>query len=277
MEFWKFIIVAIVQGISEILPISSSGHILIVENLLNMQTDLTLAIFLHFGSLMAVLVYYFKDLCTIVKSVFLFVFKKNREEEVIFNSKLFLYLVIASIPAGVLGLLFNDFIEETLSGLIYVFIFLLITGTLLLINKKLNRERELKEMKAIDALVIGCFQGIGILPGISRSGITIFGNKVRGFKNEDSARFAFLMFIPVSLGSFLLEVVKMFKPDAPGINQNEIVMYIVAIIISGLTTFLSLKYIFNIIKKGKLHYFAFYCYAVGVVGLIVLLVQHLIG
>ncbi len=275
MDIWKYIVVALVQGLSEILPISSSGHILIVENLLNMKTDLTLAIFVHFGSLIAVLAYYFKDLVNIVKGVCLYVFKKNREEETIYNAKLFLYLVIASLPAAIIGLLFDDFIESTLSSLLFVFIFLLITGTLLLINKKLNKERTLKEMKPVDALVIGCFQGIGILPGISRSGITIFGNKVRGFKNEDSAKFAFLMFIPVSFGSFLLEVIKIFKADSISISQNDIVAYIVAIIISGLTTFIALKYIFAIIKKGKLHYFAFYCYLVGIVGLIVLLIQHL--
>lgn len=271
-QLFKYILLAIIQGISEILPISSSGHLLIFESIFGInENNLTLAIFLHFGSLIAVLIYYRKLILDIIVAVFKFVFKKDRSEITLENSKLFLMLIIATIPAAILGLLFNDFIENTLSSLWFVFSFLLCTGVLLLIIKKLNKTRELKSMTMLDALLIGCFQGVGILPGISRSGSTIFGLKTRGFNNDGAAKFAFLMFIPVSLGSFLLEMIDVVQGEI--VFSDPIYYYIIGIIVAGITTFLALKAIFGIIKKGKLHYFAFYCFLVGVVGLIYMFVQ----
>lgn len=264
----KKIFLGIVQGISEILPISSSGHTLIFSNILNIDTNgLQLLIFLHFGSLVAMIIYYWKDIWNIIVSLCRYLFKKDRTEDTRFYCRLFIYMVIATIPAGIIGLLLSNIIDEYLSNLYFVFSFLIITGIILLINRKLKGEKTLKEMKPLDALGIGCFQCIGVLPGISRSGSTIFGGKVMKLNNEDAAHFSFLLFLPITAGSFLVEVITGFD-EIMAYQTFDLISDIIAVIVAGIFTFLSVKYLFKIIKKGKLHYFAFYCFLVGIVGII---------
>lgn len=270
----KKILLGIIQGIAEVLPISSSGHLLIFSNILNIDTNgLQFVIFLHFGSLIAMMIYYWKDIVCIIKSLWVYLFKKNREEETLYYCRLFLLVVVASIPAAIVGFLLGDIIDQYLSNLYFVFSFLVLTGTLLLIGKKFNGDKTLKELKFKEALGIGCFQGIGVLPGVSRSGSTIFGGRVMKLSNEEAAHFSFLMFLPVTAGSFLIEVISEFDAiksyDMPTLFTD-----IIAVIISGITTFLAVKYLFKIIKKGKLHYFAYYCFAVALIGIIVCLCLH---
>lgn len=269
--FIKKIILAIIQGIAEVLPISSSGHLLISSEILNVETQgLQFIIFLHFGSLVAMVIYYWKDLINILFSLCRFIFKKDREENTLFNCRLFINLIIASIPAAVLGILFSDIIDEYLSNLYFVFSFLIITGCLLLINRNLNGTKTLKEMTALDALTVGSFQCVGILPGISRSGSTIFGGKVTKLSNEAAANFSFLMFLPVTAGSFLIEVVKEFDTII-ATEPINLLLDAIVVIISGIVTFLAVKFIFKLIKKGKLHYFAYYCFAIALIGIIICL------
>jgi len=269
--FIKKIVLAVIQGIAEVLPISSSGHLLIASNILNVETQgLQFIIFLHFGSLVAMIIYYWKDLISILFSLCRFIFKKDREENTLFNCRLFINLILASIPAAVIGILFSDLIDQYLSNLYFVFSFLIITGTLLLINKNLNGTKTLKEMTALDALAVGSFQCVGILPGISRSGSTIFGGKVTKLSNEAAANFSFLMFLPVTAGSFLIEVIKNFDTIV-STDPINLATDLVVVIISGIVTFLAVKFIFKLIKKGKLHYFAYYCFAIALIGIIICL------
>lgn len=271
IDFIKKIVIAIVQGIAEILPISSSGHILITSELLNVESSLQFAIFLHFGSLVAMIVYYWKDIFNIIVSLFNFLFKKNREENTLYYCSLFVKLVVASIPAAILGILLSDLIDSYFSNLYFIFTFLIITGILLLINKNLNGEKTLKELKYKDAFCIGLFQGVGLFPGISRSGVTIFGSKVMRLSNEEAAHFSFLMFLPVTAGSFLLELIGDF--EAISFNEPLVLLSDLAcVIIAGLTTLFAVKYLFKIIKKGKLYYFAYYCFAVSLIGIITCLI-----
>ena len=273
IDFIKKIVVAIIQGIAEILPISSSGHILITSEILDVESSLQFSIFLHFGSLVAMIVYYWKDLINILLGLINFIFKKDRSDNTKYYCSLFIKLVIASIPAAILGIILSDAIDSYFSNLYFVFTFLIITGILLLINKNLNGEKTLKELKYSDAFCVGLFQCIGLFPGISRSGSTIFGGKVMRLNNESAANFSFLMFLPVTAGSFLLEVVK----DFDSINFNEpliLLSDLFCVIIAGLTTFFAVKYLFKLIKKGKLHYFAYYCFAVALIGIITCLILN---
>lgn len=267
----KKIILAIIQGIAEILPISSSGHLLIFSEILNIDTNgLQLVIFLHLGSLVAMMIYYWSDIKEILVSLCLFLFKKDRQEKTMYYCSLFLKLVVASIPAAIIGFALGDIIDQYLSNLYFVFAFLTITGVLLLISKNLKGEKTLKEMTYLDALGIGCFQGVGVLPGISRSGSTIFGGRTRRLSNQEAAHFSFLMFLPVTAGSFLVEIIK----DFDIITQTQpldLLSDAIAVIISGIVTYLSVKYLFKLIKKGKLYYFAYYCFAVSVIGIILCL------
>ena len=267
----KKIILAIIQGIAEILPISSSGHLLIFSELLEINTNgLQLIIFLHLGSLIAMLIYYWSDIRDIIVSLLVFLFKKDRSEKTIYFFSLFLKLIVASIPAAIIGFTLGDIIDQYLSNLYFVFSFLIVTGSILLISKNLKGEKTLKEMSYLNALTIGCFQGVGVLPGISRSGSTIFGGRVNRLSNEEAAHFSFLMFLPVTAGSFLIEVIKDFDTISTS-QPMDLLSDFIAVIISGIVTYFSVKYLFKIIKKGKLYYFAYYCFAIAIIGIIVCL------
>mgnify|MGYP002575693530 CR=1 FL=1 len=269
----KKIILGIIQGITEILPISSSGHLLIFSKLLNIDSNgLSLIIFLHFGSLVAMIIYYRKTIWNIITSLFKYIFQKNRDEECKYYCKLFLLMVVASIPAGIIGLCLGDIIDSYFTSLYYVFAFLIITGILLLINQKLTEKKSLKDISYIDALEIGLFQSIGVLPGISRSGITIFGGKVAKLNNEEAANFSFLLFLPVTLGSFIWKIISEYQFIFS--QPTEILIGdFIAVIIAGFTTFIAVKVLFKVIKKGKLHYFSYYCFLVALLGVIICLIS----
>lgn len=264
IELLKFILLAVIQGISEVLPISSSGHLQIVQEILGMDTSsLTVSIFLHLGSLVAMIVFYRKLIFSIIGNSAKYVFKASERNETNNNAlKLFFMIVIACIPAGLIGILFKSKIESIFANTIFIGINLIITGCLLFLQKYIKGKKTLDTMNWLDAIVIGLFQAIGILPGISRSGITTIGGKVSKLQDEDAINFAFLLFIPVTLGTGLLEVVDIIKGDLV-LSSNDILLYIVGIIVSGLVTYIALSLLLKIIKKGKLHYFAYYCFAIG--------------
>lgn len=264
IELLKFILLAVIQGISEVLPISSSGHLQIVQEMLGMDTSsLTVSIFLHLGSLVAMIVFYRKLVFSIIGNSIKYVFKSNERNDTNKNYlKLLFMIVIACIPAGLIGLLFKNKIESIFANTIFIGINLIITGCLLFLQKYIKGKKTLDRMNWLDAIIIGLFQTIGILPGISRSGITTIGGKVSKLQDEDAINFAFLLFIPVTLGTGLLEVVDIIKGDLV-LSSNDILLYIVGIIISGLVTYIALSLLLKIIKKGKLHYFAYYCFVVG--------------
>lgn len=263
VEILKYIFIAFVQGVAEILPISSSGHITLASEIVNINPSLTLSIFLHAGSLIAVIVYYAKDLWKMIKHLFLYIFKKDRSEEAIKYSKLVLMLVIATIPAGLVGVFLKDIIDQIFQDNIFLGIDFLITAIILFVIGRINCDRKTKDMNILDAFIVGLFQAVGVLPGISRSGITISGLKTRKFNNEDSANFAFLMFIPISAGSFLVEVYDLIK-EPSAFDSSLAVPYLIGIVVAGVVTYFALKLLLKVIKKGKLWYFSIYLLILGI-------------
>lgn len=263
VEILKYIFIAFVQGVAEILPISSSGHITLASEIVNINPSLTLSIFLHAGSLIAVIVYYAKDLWKMIKNLFLYIFKKDRSEEAIKYSKLVLMLVIATIPAGLVGVFLKDIIDQIFQDNIFLGIDFLITAIILFVIGRINYDRKTKDMNFLDAFIVGLFQAVGVLPGISRSGITISGLKTRKFNNEDSANFAFLMFIPISAGSFLVEVYDLIK-EPSAFDSSLAVPYLIGIVVAGVVTYFALKLLLKVIKRGKLWYFSIYLLILGI-------------
>lgn len=264
----KYIIVALVQGVGEILPISSSGHMVIIQSILGLKSeDLTFEIFLHFASLIAIILFFYKKIWLMIKSFIQYIFKKElrKNEEVKHNFKLCIYLVIATIPAGIIGVLLDDYIGAYLSKMWIVGCFLLLTSAMLFIITKLNRERKIEEMTYLDALVIGLFQCIGILPGVSRSGSCIVGGSSRKINQKDAAEFAFIMAIPIMLGSaiFSLEDIKIALE-----NKDLFIPYIIAFIVTLIVTYISLKIFLKIVKKQKLTTFSIYCLVVGIISIV---------
>ena len=274
IELLKFLLLAVVQGISEVLPISSSGHLQIVEWLLGMDTSsLTLSIFLHLGSLIALIVFYSKLILDILIRSSNYIFKKEQRNKENKNAlKIIFLIIIATIPAGTIGLLFKSKIETIFSDVLFVGISLIVTGILLFISKYLKGTKSLENMSYLDALIIGLFQALGVLPGISRSGITSIGGKVRKINDEDAVNFAFLLFIPITLGTGLLEIIDVFNGKIT-LLESELILYVIGIIVSGIVTYIALSFLLKLIKKGKLYYFSFYCIFIGILVIVLKLIK----
>lgn len=260
----KYIVIAIVQGIAEILPISSSGHMIIAQDLLGIETnDLSLEIFLHFASLIALIFFFRKKLWAIIRDFFIYLFKK--EENAKENYKLAWYIVLATIPAGIAGIFVKDIIESYLKDLWVVGCFLLVTSILLYLSTKAKREKELKDMNWKNALGIGLFQCLGLFPGISRSGSTLVGGASQKIKQTDAADFAFILAIPVMLGSAILSIGDISNALS---NKDLIIPYIVGFIVTLLVTYYTIKFFFSFIKKKKMSIFSIYCLAMGLLVII---------
>lgn len=265
IDLLKLIVLAIVQGISEILPISSSGHLIICQDLLGMDiSNMSLAIFLHIGSLLAVMLYYRKTLISLQVDTFKYILRKDKSNKAKEAFALTLKIVIACIPAGIAGLLLKKPIENIFTNTLFVGINLFITGILLLLLTRKKGTKEIKDMSYFDALKIGLFQMIGILPGISRSGITTIGGKTTKLDDASAINFAFLLFVPIALGTGLLEIIELCNGTLV-LSESQIVLYVIGVIVSFMVTYIALITIFKIIKKGKLHYFAYYCFIIALI------------
>lgn len=264
----KYIIVALVQGIGEILPISSSGHMVIIQSILGLESsDLTFEIFLHFASLIAIVAFFYKKLWLMIKSFITYIFKKESrtDEEIKHNFMLCIYLVIATIPAGLVGLLFEDLIGEYLSSMWIVGCFLLLTSAMLYMITKINRNRDIKEMNWFDALIIGLFQCIGVLPGVSRSGSCIVGGSSRKINQSDAAEFAFIMAIPIMLGSAVFELGEIKTALQ---NKDLLIPYLIAFLVTLVITYVALKFFLKFVRKQKLTTFSIYCLIMGITSII---------
>ena len=190
MNLLQAILLGITQGITEWFPVSSSGHLAIIQNLFNINVSMAFDIFLHFASLFVIIFVFYKD----IKEIFLGLIHKEKK-----YINLFLYLVVASIPAGIVGFLFSDLIEGIFSNILFVGIFLVITS-IILFSTKFIKNRD-KELNFKNTFVIGLFQAIAVLPGISRSGSTVSAALLQGINSKDASRFSFLLSIPVILGA----------------------------------------------------------------------------
>ncbi len=257
-NYIKYLILAVIQGISEILPISSSAHLLLVSERMDLSTDLSLSIFLHLGSALAVIFFFRKRIWQLIKGFFMFIFRNGGKEEF----KEVMMLLIASIPAGIAGFFLEDYIEKYLTKDYFIGMFLVFTGLILIFISKLkNNKRKLGELKYRNSFFIGLFQMIGILPGISRSGITYTGAKLNKLESSDASEFIFLMFLPVSLGSAALELVK-FSTTSEPVNF-DILPLLMAIVVVVILTYLSLIIFLKLIKKDKMYYFSYYLIPLG--------------
>lgn len=267
-KFWvllKYFILGVVQGITEPLPISSSGHMIILRHLFAIQLNgLSFEILVNAASLCAVVLIYQKDITRLIKNgtcYFLLQEKRFKKE----GSYLTL-LVTATVPTAIIGLLLEDYIGEALSSVKTVGIALLITGYTLWIIRHLKGSKNDAQITVKDAIIVGLAQSVALIPGISRSGATIVAAMLIGMKRETALRFSFLLYIPVSFGVTLLSIDDMIND--PQFN-SLIIPYIIAFITSLVASFFALKWFINVMKKGKLIYFALYCLVLG--GLMTLL------
>ncbi len=260
MSWWQYLLLAIVQGIAEILPISSSAHLQITRALIGIQEpSVAFVIALHFASALAVIAYYWKRLWQLALDFIRYPFTKNKEQ--LSGFRYVVLLLIATIPAGLAGLLLEDFIASLFASLVAVGLFLMVTGTLLLVSQSWKGEKTARELTWKDAVIVGLFQTIGLLPGISRSGITLIGTKARHIAPQDAAEFVFILFIPLALAAGLLGI-----PDLLDANLALEGLWIaIATVVSGLVTYLSLRSLLSIVRRGKVYVFGYYALSVGLI------------
>lgn len=264
METIKYIVLGLIQGITEPIPVSSSGHLVLVQHFLGISTKkLTFELLVNAGSLIAVLIIYRHDIIRLATNGLSYILHRNQEAKDDF--RFILYLIIATIPAGVIGVLFNDWISETLKGVRVTAITLLATGAALFFIRNLRGRKQDGDLRLKDAIVVGFAQAVALIPGISRSGATIVGAMGMGMKPETALRFSFLMYIPVSLGGTILSISDMASdPDL----TTLLIPYLSAFAVSIAATYFALKWFMNIMKKGNLIYFSIYCFVVGTLVLI---------
>lgn len=255
----KYVFLGLLQGFTEPIPISSSGHLVIAQEALGVSIEgMSFAVLVNFASLFAVLLVYKSDVLSITKNTFNFALHKKAESKDDFM--FVVYLVLATIPAGVIGILFNDYISEKLSGIHIIGFTLLVTAAALWTIRNLKGTKGDHQITLKDAVIIGLAQMIALVPGISRSGATIVAALGLGLKQETALKFSFFLYIPVSVGAGLLGFTDLMKdPDMPSLWLP----YMLAFIASFLMSYLSLKWFMGIMAKGNLKYFAIYCIFVG--------------
>ncbi len=260
MNELEALILGLIQGLTEYLPVSSSGHLTIASHFfgLNGEENLTFTVAVHVATVLSTLVILWKEIVWILKGLFKWDGKMNAEQ------RYALAIAVSMIPVGIVGVFFKDYVEEIFgSGLFIVGCCLLVTA-LLLIFSYYARPRQKENISLWDAFVIGLAQAAAVLPGLSRSGSTIATGLLLGNKKEKLAQFSFLMVIPPILGEALLDVMKAVKHGTEaataGISPTALIVGFVAAFASGC---LACRWMIGIVRRGKLIYFGIYCAIVG--------------
>jgi undecaprenyl-diphosphatase len=255
----KYIFLGLFQGFTEPIPVSSSGHLIILRELLHIEIKgLSFEILVNAGSLVAVLLVYRRDIIRMIRNGFRFPLTGERAART--DLQLILLLLIATIPAGVIGLLFKDYISSTLSEAAVVGGTLLLTGLALWIIRNLSGKRDEPDLTVKDAVIVGLAQAAALIPGISRSGATIVAAMLVGMRKETALRFSFLLYIPVSLGITVLSIGDIVRDPE---FDMLMIPYLLAFMASIIATFYALKWFIHMMVNGKLKYFSFYCFAAG--------------
>lgn len=261
MDWIEALVLGLIQGLTEYLPVSSSGHLAIGSYLFGVEGEENLAftVAVHVATVLSTLVILWKEIDWIFRG--LFKCKLNDETKYVIN------IIISMIPVGVVGVFFKDYVEEVFgSGLVIVGCMLLVTAALLTFSFY-AKPRQKDKISIKDAFIIGLAQACAVMPGLSRSGSTIATGLLLGNKKESLAQFSFLMVIPPILGEALLDILKAVKGDEAfgGIDALPLTVGFIAAFVSGC---LACKWMINIVKKGKLIYFGIYCAIAGAVTLI---------
>lgn len=253
MNFWHSIILGIVQGLTEFLPISSSGHLVIVQSLLKVSEGMviTFDIVIHLGTLLAVVAYFRDDLLKLIRGVL------TGER---YSFKLTLYLIIGTIPAVLFGVGAKSYLEGLFGSASATAWQLVINGLILLAADYLTGERTIDQLKAGDAWWIGAGQAIAIIPGISRSGATMAAGLWRKLSRQAAARFSFLLSIPVIFGAGLMDLPNLLKG---GYQQIGMIGFWAGFISSAVTGYLVIKLFLDYLQRGTLKFFGYYCLVLG--------------
>jgi len=271
MEVHDAALLGVIQGVTEFLPVSSSGHLVLFQNLFGLtEPEIYFDISVHVGTLVAICVFFYKDLKGIAAALFStstwnagnggFSERLTQKPEL----RLFLLILAGTVPTALIGLLLRPVAPKIFSSVQLVGIMLVVTGLLLWLTRRLKKGgRNAGQITVWDALCIGIMQGLAIFPGISRSGATIAVGLFRGLDREIAARYSFLLSIPAILGAMVLELSQTRVSDSPPVG-----VVLLGAFIAAAVGYVALTILVHLVKKGDLHYFAPYCWMLGLVTIV---------
>jgi len=245
------LILGIIQGLTEFLPVSSSGHLVIFQHIMGLQEgSISFDVLLHLGTLLAVFIAFWEDIASIIRRPF---------------SRLTYLVLVGCIPAGLMGFFLEPLFEQAFESLLVVGVGLLITGAVLKISEKMAERsfdmKGIQETSYGDVLFIGLLQGIAIVPGISRSGSTIAGGLMAGLERTWAARYSFLVAIPVIFGAGLAHVKEITEQGMNG----SLLPYLAGFLAAALFGYLAIKIVMQLVRQGRLSIFSYYCWALGTI------------
>ena len=256
----KAIILGIIQGLTEFLPVSSSGHLVIFQKLLKFNgPGVLFEIAVHLGTLVAVIIFFRKDIWEIIQSIFNW--RKDAPKNIKYAHHLLLHLFIASVVTAIIGFAFKNTFESLFDNTVLVGFMLIITGGVLFASDKIRNTTK-TEMSAPSSLLVGLAQSIAIIPGISRSGATITTGIFTGRTRDLATRFSFLLSIPAILGATLLKLKDLQSAVSSGSMGLN---FILGGIFAAIVGYFAIAILIKMIKKAKLFYFAIYCWIIGII------------
>lgn len=257
MDIIKALILGLIQGLTEFLPVSSSGHLVLMQHYLKFPLPpLLFDIMLHFGTLLAVVYVFRKDLLAILKSIL----EYFKHKDIANNNIWFLLMIlIGTIPTGLIGVLFKPYFESLFSSVLSVGFALLATAIILILAELLGKKVKRERISVVNALLIGAIQGVAIIPGISRSGATISMAAVQGINKEVSAKYSFLLSIPAILGAIILE----FGSGDLSILSNNWYIYLSGTLMAIFSGVLAIKTLLWVLRKYNFYIFSVYCAILG--------------
>lgn len=269
MTIIQAIILGLLQGATEFLPISSSGHLVLVPWLLGWdKASLTFDTIVHLGTLVAVVIYFQRDIWQITRGVLVTLQQRNLADP---DGRLGWLIALGCVPAALFGLLLEDFFESLFGAPLIVSCLLLITGLILLLSEKISqRLRQLEGIGVKDSLLIGLAQAAAIAPGISRSGATIAAGLALNIDREAAARFSFLLALPIILGAGLL---KLKDTLAEGVTSSEIGILVIGFVVAAVSGYACIYFLLAYIRRHSLYIFTAYCWLFGIFCLIMVFVR----
>ena len=273
MTYLFSVLMGVLQGVAEFLPISSSGHLALFQHFFGVEnyeeTQMFFTVLLHLGTLISVCVYYWRDVIDMIREFFLGIrdltVRRGGGAPPPPTRRLVMMIIVATLPLFAI-LPVKGLVEDAMSNVTFVSVALLATGFILFVSDRMARGRKnARNATVADALLVGCAQAVGTLPGISRSGITISAGLLRGFDRTFAVRFSFLMSLPAVLGANILSLKDALEA---GVDLEMLPIYLVGMVVSGVVGYFAIRLVNLLADKGKFGNFAYYCWVVGLGSLI---------
>lgn len=275
MDYISSVLMGILQGIAEFLPISSSGHLALFQHFFGVEnyeeTQMFFTVLLHLGTLLSVFVYYWKDIWEMIREFFLllgglFSRRDGRGQSAPPARRMVLLIIVATLPLFLI-LPIKDRVEAAMGSVTFVSVALLLTGFILYFSDRMARGRKIERTATLaDAVLVGFAQAVGTLPGISRSGITISAGLLRGYDRVFAVRFSFLMSLPAVLGANILSLKDVVETG--GVDMERMPVYLVGTLVAAVVGYFAIRLVNLLSDKGKFGAFAYYCWGAGLVALI---------